>query len=82
MQGGGGGLKSQAHNLLLARRYTERPELNHEGKVVTPDLYILLGERRNFSERVQEVFRYPRDRFLIPRISAAGPRSHQVIHRC
>lgn len=25
----------QAHNLLLARRYTERPELNHEGKVVT-----------------------------------------------
>ncbi|SDY53651.1 Transposase and inactivated derivatives [Citreimonas salinaria] len=25
----------QAHNLLLARRYTERPELTHEGKVVT-----------------------------------------------
>ena len=25
----------QAHNLLLARRYTERPELSHEGKVVT-----------------------------------------------
>ncbi|SPJ26516.1 hypothetical protein PAA8504_04382 [Palleronia abyssalis] len=25
----------QAHNLLLARKYTERPELTHEGKVVT-----------------------------------------------
>jgi putative transposase len=25
----------QAHNLLLARRYTERPDLTHEGKVVT-----------------------------------------------
>lgn len=25
----------QAHNLLLARRYTARPELSHEGKVVT-----------------------------------------------
>jgi transposase InsO family protein len=25
----------QAHNLLLARRYIERPELTHEGKVVT-----------------------------------------------
>ena len=25
----------QAHRLLLARRYTERPELTHEGKVVT-----------------------------------------------
>ncbi|WP_089886600.1 IS3 family transposase [Citreimonas salinaria] len=25
----------QAHSLLLARRYTERPELTHEGKVVT-----------------------------------------------
>ena len=25
----------KAHNLLLARRYTERPELTHEGKVVT-----------------------------------------------
>ena len=25
----------QAHNLLLARRYTERPELTHEGKVIT-----------------------------------------------
>lgn len=25
----------QAHNLLLARRYTVRPELSHEGKVVT-----------------------------------------------
>ena len=25
----------QAYNLLLARRYTERPELTHEGKVVT-----------------------------------------------
>lgn len=25
----------QAHNLLLARRYSERPELTHEGKVVT-----------------------------------------------
>ena len=24
-----------AHNLLLARRYTERPELTHEGKMVT-----------------------------------------------
>jgi transposase InsO family protein len=25
----------QAHNLLLARRYTERPEQTHEGKVIT-----------------------------------------------
>jgi putative transposase len=25
----------QAHSLLLARRYTERPELAHDGKVVT-----------------------------------------------
>ena len=25
----------QAHSLLLARKYTERPELSHEGKVVT-----------------------------------------------
>jgi len=25
----------KAHNLLLARRYTERPDLTHEGKVVT-----------------------------------------------
>ena len=25
----------KAHNLLLARKYTERPELTHEGKVVT-----------------------------------------------
>jgi hypothetical protein len=25
----------QAHDLLLARRYTERPEQTHEGKVIT-----------------------------------------------
>ncbi len=25
----------QAHNLLLARRYTERPDLSHDGTVVT-----------------------------------------------
>ena len=25
----------QAHNLLLARRYTERPELTHDGRVIT-----------------------------------------------